>query len=338
MATEIYCFSGTGNSLFVARELQRAIPDSVVIPIVSLLGQSAFQTQGKAVGFVFPCHALTVPLAVKRFMKRVDMQSAEYVFAIATRYGTVFRGFEMMEKLLRKKGKKLDARFILNMCHNEAPRSEKGYKVPSRRDILKVEEAVLQKLSQIRTVILERETFHEHDAGVLVQTSSSRIAGFFVEKLVVSLLNISEHIGGVNYFYHDDACNGCGVCEKVCLSDKIRIFGGAPVWQRDVLCYMCYACLNFCPQKSVQVKDIPGVKSYSTENDRYPHPYASVADIMSQKGPRVPSMQGTGAVLHAPPDTPSTNPSAAVPKQEPAGLQSTPKGSAGFEKSGRCST
>jgi len=37
MNTEIYYFSGTGNSLHVAKELQKRIPETNLIPIVSLL-------------------------------------------------------------------------------------------------------------------------------------------------------------------------------------------------------------------------------------------------------------------------------------------------------------
>jgi formate hydrogenlyase subunit 6/NADH:ubiquinone oxidoreductase subunit I len=46
---------------------------------------------------------------------------------------------------------------------------------------------------------------------------------------------------------------------------------------------MCFACLNFCPVKAVQISDIPGVKSMTKENGRYPHPYASVDDMINQK-------------------------------------------------------
>ena len=85
MSTEIYYFSGTGNSLYVARELQKRITDSIIIPMVSLLNKKVIRTQGKTVGFVFPVHALTIPIAVKRFIKKTDMESSEYIFAIASR-------------------------------------------------------------------------------------------------------------------------------------------------------------------------------------------------------------------------------------------------------------
>jgi len=71
MSTEIYYFSGKGNSLYVARELQKRISDSSLISIVSLLPKDVIQTNGKSVGLVFPVHALTIPIAVKQFLKKL---------------------------------------------------------------------------------------------------------------------------------------------------------------------------------------------------------------------------------------------------------------------------
>ena len=281
--TEIFYFSGTGNSLFVAKELQKRISNSKLLPIVNQLENKIIQTDAKIVGIVFLCHALTIPLAVKQFLRKIDLSSTEYIFAIATRFGTVFRGFEIINKLLRKQNKQLNSQFIINMCHNEAPRSQKNYSIPSKTDILEIESVVLQKMDQISHVIINRQISLEKDDNILIKSSENPIIGIFIEKLVVSLISFSEHIGGVNYFYHDDKCNGCGLCAKVCLSGKIRIEDNEPIWEKNKLCYMCYACVNYCPHMSVQVSDIPGVKSYTKENGRYPHPYATVNDIAMQK-------------------------------------------------------
>lgn len=282
--TEIYYFSGTGNSLFVAKAIQNRIPNSVIIPIVSLLNNDVIKTDGKIIGIVFPVHALSIPIAVKHFMMKLEMQSAEYIFAVATRYGTSFRGFEILEKLLKRKDKKLNSKFIINMCHNEAPRSEKNYVVPSKDQIFQIEAEVISKVNQLSEIILNKGDYSKKDTEVIVKSSSNPIIGEMMERFIVFLLDNSERIGGVNYFYHDSNCNGCGVCEKVCLSEKIKIVENRPVWQKDVLCYMCFACLNYCPKEAVQIKDIHGVKSYTIENGRYPHPYATVDDIFKQKG------------------------------------------------------
>ena len=50
-----------------------------------------------------------------------------------------------------------------------------------------------------------------------------------------------------------------------------------PVWQKKVKCFYCYACINYCPKQSVQIK------SFTEKNGRYPHPYATANDIAGQK-------------------------------------------------------
>ncbi len=57
MSTAIYYFSGTGNSLHVARELQKRIPDSRLIPIVHLLRQERVKTTDETAGLIFPTFA-----------------------------------------------------------------------------------------------------------------------------------------------------------------------------------------------------------------------------------------------------------------------------------------
>ncbi len=79
-------------------------------------------------------------------------------------------------------------------------------------------------------------------------------------------------------FYADADCTGCGLCEKVCLSQKIRMVEDKPVWQEDVQCYFCYACFSFCPLQSVMVRGI-----YTKKGDRYCHPQVTAAEIGLQK-------------------------------------------------------
>ncbi len=50
---------------------------------------------------------------------------------------------------------------------------------------------------------------------------------------------------------------------------------------RNVDCYMCYACLNFCPKEAIQIYSKIWMKSYTTERGRYP--YTTIEDIVGQK-------------------------------------------------------
>ena len=65
---EIYYFSMTGNSLHVAKELQKRIPETNRIPIVSLLNKDRVKTNGEAAGLVFPINSMTIPIPVKKFL------------------------------------------------------------------------------------------------------------------------------------------------------------------------------------------------------------------------------------------------------------------------------
>lgn len=180
-----------------------------------------------------------------------------------------------MDRLLKRQDRKLDAHCLVNMGHSDA--RHEGYIVPGEAEIRSLEETALKKLDAFADKVNRRNPSREEDTEFSVRP------GRAAEKIVLWSMALSEYIGGVNYFYADSRCTGCGVCERVCPSRKIRLNGERPVWQRNVLCYMCFACLNFCPARSVQIRSIPGVKSGSTENGRYPHPYATVKDIASQK-------------------------------------------------------
>lgn len=281
MSTEIYYFSGTGNSFYVARELQKRIPESILIPMVSLLHQDHIKTRTDSVGIIFPVHALTIPIAVKRFLKKVNLHSTKYIFAIATRGATFFRGFELIERLLAKKGKRLHAQFILTMGMND-PRSE-FYQSPTHAEILQLEATVQKKLESIQEIIRKQMISREKDTEYTVGFSYHPFINFLLEKAVLWGMAFSEYIGGVNYFYSDEKCTGCGICEEVCLAQKIKMVNQKPVWQKNVFCYMCYACINFCPTKAIQIHSIPVVKSFSERGHRYAHPYATVKEIAKQK-------------------------------------------------------
>ncbi len=281
MKTEIYYFSGTGNSLFVAQELQKRIPGASLLPIASLSDKASVKTDGLRVGFVFPVHALTIPIFVKRFIKKTDFSAADYFFAVATRFGTVFKGFEKIERLLRKKRKRLSARLVLNMGNNES--RHQGYAVPSKADIEEMEKDVITKLDALAGTVNAGATSFPPDTGVTQPSGNNRLTAFLTETAVLAGMELADHSGGVQYFCADENCSGCGICEKVCLSGKIKMMDKRPVWQQNVFCSMCFACLNFCPKRAVQINDIPCVPSFTRENGRYPHPYAGIGDMLEQK-------------------------------------------------------
>ena len=279
--TEIYYFSGTGNSYFVAQKLAQQIPNCTIKPIVALMKQPKIITNASKVGFVFPVHALTIPIVVRLFLKKLRFRKTSYLFAITTREGTFFRGFKAINKILFWKFKKLHAQFILEMCNND-PRN-KNFISPSTEIIKSKQEIVEKEIIRISKLVIKQKRSKEKDRTDTIGFDMNPFLSWLVEKSILLGMRIAPLIGGVNYFYHDDKCTQCGICEKVCLSGKIKTHNNLPVWEKDTLCYMCYACVNYCPVQSVQVSSIKGVESHTPANGRYSHPYAKVKDIAAQK-------------------------------------------------------
>ncbi len=262
--TELYYFSGTGNSLHVARELQKRLPGAVIIPLAGLLGRDAIASRAETVGFVFPVHLASLPIPVKQFIRKLDLSSARYVFAAATRTGTQHGAFFAIDKLLKKKGRELDASFTLNMPSNDP---KFNYKPLTAEATAKLEAVVQDRLGIMAKTIAGKEHFREKDTSYTTRVP-------FVRLLSV-LVTLTE--GMQQKFYADEKCNGCGICETVCLSRKIKMESGKPLWQKQVQCYKCSACLDYCPRQAVQIK------SYTEKNGRYSHPYATAEEIAAQK-------------------------------------------------------
>ena len=76
------------------------------------------------------------------------------------------------------------------------------------------------------------------------------------------------------FFYADENCNTCGICEKICPVDNIRLVDVRPQWQHK--CQQCLSCINLCPENSIQY----GKKTIGIE--RYCHPEITVKDLISQ--------------------------------------------------------
>lgn len=272
MSTEIYYFSGTGNSLYVAKELQKRIPETNIIPIVRLINKELIETKAETVGFVFPIHLAMAPAPLLEFIKKIDLNSAGYIFAVATRAGSQHRAFIDIEKILKNKGKSLDSFFNVNMASND-PKFE-SWHAATEEEIADLEVEVQNKLDYIQKVVINREKSLEKDTDFTVSMP--------VFPILSKVLPFFNRMYSVE-FYSDAKCEGCGTCEKVCLSGKVKMVNGKPVWQKDVQCFFCHACLNYCPEHAIQIKSTRLLKSHTDKNERYSHPYVTADDIATQK-------------------------------------------------------
>lgn len=283
MSTEIYYFSGTGNSLHVAIELQKRLPGAKLIPILSLESQEWVTTRGETVGFVFPHYASSLPKIVHAFIEKLDLGSAAYLFAIATRGGTKTMAFAEIDEILKGKGRWLHSFFAITMPSGSAP-LVKGYadQITEER-MSRLESEMLARLDFIQSTILARKTSREQDKGDVPPPPFLVPFLPLLDATGPYLVRLGKMIESSFDFYCDEKCTGCGICERVCLAQKVRMVEARPVWQEAVQCHGCFACLNYCPEESIQVRSKWYLKSYTDQNGRYHHSEIRAKDIAGQK-------------------------------------------------------
>lgn len=281
MRTAIYYFSGTGNSLYVAKQLKEHVDHSTLYPIVAYLKCEDITIKEEKLIVVFPIYALTIPIPVRLFLKKLNTDNINYISLVATRLGLYFDDFKRVGKLLKKKNAKIDSQFIINMPSNDI--KVKDFKLLSPSELHEVNLQVEERIHLVSNTVNNSEKFLRKDENFTVKLPYGDLRDNLLLKIIPRLMTFSKWIGGVNYFYVTAECNGCSLCEKICLSTKISIKDSQPMWDKKKLCYMCYGCINFCPRHAIEIDSIPGVKSFSRDNPRYTNPNIQPKEIIFQK-------------------------------------------------------
>ena len=220
---------------------------------------------------------------VRGFIEKLDLTSASYLFAIATRGGTKTWAFVEIDEILKEKGRRLDAHFAITMPGgNDA--LVKGYaeRITEER-IQRLESEMLTRLDAIQRTIVDREVSREEDRGDVAPPPLLESFLPLLDAMSPHLIRLGRMVESSFEFYYDEECTGCGVCERVCLAEKVRMVDDRPVWSDSVRCHGCFACLSFCPKESIQVKSKWYLKSYTDQNGRYHHPEITAKDIAAQK-------------------------------------------------------
>jgi hypothetical protein len=102
MKNTIFYYTGTGNSLWVARTLAEALGDTELISIADW-GIEKRTIDSDAIGFVFPVHIWGVPGRIIEFIDEVELAQPGYVFAVAVNAGQAASTLVQLKNILKKK-------------------------------------------------------------------------------------------------------------------------------------------------------------------------------------------------------------------------------------------
>lgn len=255
----IYFFTGTGNSLWVARTLAKEL--NVEVAPIPDGGREERAANAKVIGLVFPVHIWGVPARMIQFIQEGNPLSPDYIFAIAVNAGQVANTLVQLKKLLLKNGLKLSSGFEIKLPSNYIPWGGPGPEEEQKR----LFEAAREKISRIAACVKGKE-IRPVEKGPLWQ----RFLFTLLYRLSFSRVPKMDR-----KFWVDDRCSQCTICSKVCPSLNIAMQGGKPTWNRR--CEQCFACLQWCPQEAIQYgKKTPAY-------DRYHHPEVQLSEILKPR-------------------------------------------------------
>ena len=295
MSTTVYTFSGTGNSLAVARHLVERI-GAELVPIPSLIDRQRVVVEADACGMVFPVYHKSIPLILKRFVEKLVIPNGAYTFAVCTYGDTPGLAIDHLRKLMRDQGNDLAAGFGVQMPYNYLTPSPvvRGFfrsftlrEVPTEKqeallgdapkEIERIADAVQARTSGrflAKPDPITRLTDRLNLPEVLAKPVWLRIAGVTdpTDRPFIESRQVMDRA-----FWADEACNGCGVCSRICPVGNVAMVDDAargheiPTWQQR--CEQCFACLQWCPQEAIQFGSGTGGRR------RYHHPDVTVADM-----------------------------------------------------------
>ena len=262
MKTTIYYWTGSGNSLWVARTLAQELGGAELESIAA--GRQRKRTiDSKVIGLVFPVHIWGVPRLILQFVKELKALQPDYVFAIAVNAGQVANTLVQLDKVLRKSGLTLSAGFEITMPSSYIPWGGPGPKEKQHQRF----ELAKGKISGIAAAIRAKDK-GPVEKGPLWQ----RILFTLFYKMSFSQIPKMDR-----KFWIDEKCKPCSTCSKVCPAENITLQGGKPTWNQQ--CEQCFACLQWCPQEAIQY----GKKTPRYE--RYHHPEVKLNDVLKFRPP-----------------------------------------------------
>ena len=251
----IFYFTGTGNSLYVAKKL-----DSECISIPQILNSNILEFKVDKIGVVCPIYGHEIPSMVKEFLRKAIFHT-EYLYAVLTYGNRHANAVELAEKALRDAGKRADYITTLLMVDNFLPAFDMDEQT-------KREKGVEQQLANIKANIdIQKQEYQK-------VTCKDRMA----HKGYLALVQQQPETVWADFDFTED-CIGCGICTKVCPAGCMHMENQRAV-RTGENCQACYACVHACPKAAIKIKSIMGFQEKNPKA-RYRNEHIMLSEIIA---------------------------------------------------------
>lgn len=232
----IFCFSGTGNSRYIAGRISEALKQPVDDLNARIkAGNEVPVETGRDVIVVMPTYAWRIPRIVDAWLSRVKLIGAERIWFVMDCGGEIGAAAKYNRRLSLRKGLCDMGTAQIVMPENYiamfgVPQAEEARKIVER-----AEPSIRQAILRLRA----GEPFAAPRARLVDSLLSGPVNPIFYRFFVKA-----------DAFTAGGGCIGCGRCAEVCPLNNIRLQDGRPVWGSR--CTHCMACICHCPTEAIE--------------------------------------------------------------------------------------
>ena len=225
----IFCYSGTGNCLDMAKNIAKSLGDTDIIMMRKY--PAVTDVRGaKRVGFVFPCYGGGLPGHVERYLHDIKVSPDSYTFAIQQCAAYAGEGLYKLNELIpldywKKVTHQCTAIWLFPHTMMMPPMGAEA--------------------AQARSEHFAEKIANEVKAEIKTKRKPSKAVANKVEH--AKWTEMARSIGMT--LKANDNCVMCGQCAKLCPTGNIRYQGKAVIFGDK--CISCCGCVNYCPQEAI---------------------------------------------------------------------------------------
>lgn len=248
----IFCYSGTGNCLDMAKNIAKALGDTDIVMMRSAPAVRDVR-EAKRVGFIFPCYAGGLPGDVEKFVRQVQVGPMAYTFGICQCAGYMGTGLYQLHSIIR-----------LHYWTVVTHQCSAIWLMPHTLMLPPMSPAAAQKRSEKKA----RQIADAVLAGTRSKKQPPRRAVNALESSAWPVLSKQK----AKKFAVSDACIGCGQCARLCPKGNIQMQNGKPVIGTD--CIQCLSCLQYCSKGAISIGSV------TDKREHYHNPNVRAGELM----------------------------------------------------------
>ncbi|MDO5000905.1 MAG: EFR1 family ferrodoxin [Eubacteriales bacterium] len=230
----IYCYSGSGNCLDMAKNIAKELGDTEIVMMRSFPVKTD-ATEAKRVGFIFPCYGGGLPGNVESYVKAIHIGINSYKFAIVQYAGYKGCGLHKIDKIVD-----------LDYWNGMSNHCSCIWLMPHYLTV----PPLPRKLSQKRSEAMAKKFAADIKATKRSEKKPPKGTVFALESKLLS----SQNTKRIKKFTVNENCVSCGQCAKICPQGNITYSDARPAFGTN--CIGCLSCVQYCPSKAINIGSI----------------------------------------------------------------------------------